>query len=448
MNPECGFMAFAQSLINELEHDGVRLGTAHNYRSGLNSFMRFLESIRSEGEPALVLDDGSNGGIRVDSLGFDDITGSLMSRYSNFLIGNDLSAGTQSFYMRILQAIYNRGVNSGFCKQEFPFKHVYTGIPPTDNRAVDQKTLDQILALDLSGRPKLSLARDLFFFSFASCGMAFVDMAYLTKSNIRDGYIVYHRRKTKTLVKVRINDYLQMILDKYADPDSPYLLPILHSLGELERYKEYRRGINWFNRQLLRLSQLLVNPVKLTSYTARHTWANLAYQQLVALSVISTCLGHSSERMTRIYIASLNNAPCDEANKQLTGFLCGEPSDGKKSKKGKKSKEEKEKESTKKKECKAKESKEKSEPQHIENINNRSVMNNNNNNDSTKNNSNNANNNKKNNIGNNGKKVSNLLQKKRQNRLAEKCGFLCKKSSNFAAKIKRIFRTSKFSTKK
>ena len=431
MNPECGFMAFAQSLINELEHDGVRLGTAHNYRSGLNSFMRFLESIRSEGEPALVLDDGSNGGIRVDSLGFDDITGALMIRYSNFLVGNDLSAGTQSFYMRILQAIYNRGVNSGFCKQEFPFKHVYTGIPPTDNRAVDQKTLDQILALDLSGRPKLSLARDLFFFSFASCGMAFVDMAYLTKSNIRDGYIVYHRRKTKTLVKVRINDYLQMILDKYADPDSPYLLPILHSLGELERYKEYRRGINWFNRQLLRLSQLLVNPVKLTSYTARHTWANLAYQQLVALSVISTCLGHSSERMTRIYIASLNNAPCDEANKQLTGFLCGEPSDGKKSKKGKKSKEEKEKESTKKKECKAKESKEKSEPQHIENINNRSVMNNKKNNNSTKNN-NNANNNKKNNIGNNGnKKVSNLLQKKRQNRLAEKCGFLCKKSSFF-----------------
>ena len=228
MTTEGGFVAFAQSLINELEHDGVRMGTAHNYRSGLNSFMRFLESIRSDGEPSLVGD-----------IGLDDITGALMSRYSNFLVGNDLSAGTQSFYMRILQAIYNRGVNSGFCKQEFPFKHVYTGIPPTDNRAVDQKTLDQILALELSGRPKLSLARDLFFFSFASCGMAFVDMAYLTKSNIRDGYIVYHRRKTKTLVRVRINAYLQMILDRYADPDSPYLLPILHSLGELERYKEY-----------------------------------------------------------------------------------------------------------------------------------------------------------------------------------------------------------------
>ena len=436
MTTEGGFVAFAQSLINELEHDGVRMGTAHNYRSGLNSFMRFLESIRSDGEPSLVGD-----------IGLDDITGSLMSRYSNFLVGNDLSAGTQSFYMRILQAIYNRGVDSGLCKQEFPFKSVYTGIPPTDNRAVDQKTLDQILALELSGRPKLSLARDLFFFSFASCGMAFVDMAYLTKSNIRDGYIVYHRRKTKTLVRVRINAYLQMILDRYADPDSPYLLPILHSLGELERYKEYRRGINWFNRQLLRLSQLLVNPVKLTSYTARHTWANLAYQQLVALSVISTCLGHSSERMTRIYIASLNNAPCDEANKQLTGFLCGEPSDGKKSKESKKSKEEKEKtsESIKKKECKAK----KSKPQHIETINNGSVMDNKNNNNSTKNNMNNNNSNKKNkNSMSNNNKVSNLLQKKRQNRLAEKCGFLCKKSSNFAAKIKRIFRTAKFSTKK
>ena len=255
MNPECGFVAFAQSLINELEHDGVRMGTAHNYRSGLNSFMRFLESIRSDGEPAPVLGDrgiggiggiggnggigdiGGNGGIvgdgSIGSIGFGDITGALMSRYNHYLVGNELSVGTQSFYMRILQAIYNRGVDSGFCKQEFPFKNVYTGIPPTDNRAVDQKTLDQILALDLSGRPKLSLARDLFFFSFASCGMAFVDMAYLTKSNIHDGYIVYHRRKTKTLVRVRINAYLQMILDKYADPDSPYLLPILHSLGEL-----------------------------------------------------------------------------------------------------------------------------------------------------------------------------------------------------------------------
>ena len=56
-------------------------------------------------------------------------------------------------------------------------------------------------------------------------------------------------------------------------------------------------------------------PMPLTLYVARHTWASLARQQGIPLSVISEGMGHDSELTTRIYLASLDSAVVDRANR-------------------------------------------------------------------------------------------------------------------------------------
>ena len=38
--------------------------------------------------------------------------------------------------------------------------------------------------------------RDMFLFSFYTRGMSFIDMAYLKKSDLKNGIITYRRRKT------------------------------------------------------------------------------------------------------------------------------------------------------------------------------------------------------------------------------------------------------------
>lgn len=67
--------------------------------------------------------------------------------------------------------------------QYYPFKHVYTGIDKTVKRAVTLKTIRRIKELDLSLKPNLDFARDMFLFSFYTRGMSFIDMAYLKNTD-------------------------------------------------------------------------------------------------------------------------------------------------------------------------------------------------------------------------------------------------------------------------
>lgn len=66
----------------------------------------------------------------------------------------------------------------------------------------------------------------------------------------------------------------------------------------------------------IRLREQKDNRLKhtITTYSARHSWASIAYRKEVPLSVISEGMGHNSEKMTRIYLSSLDNAAIDRAN--------------------------------------------------------------------------------------------------------------------------------------
>ena len=60
---------------------------------------------------------------------------------------------------------------------------------------------------------------------------------------------------------------------------------------------------------------------KLTLYVARHTWANIAHSNNVALSVISKAMGHDSEKTTAIYLQSLDTASVDKANSDIIRMI-------------------------------------------------------------------------------------------------------------------------------
>ena len=53
------------------------------------------------------------------------------------------------------------------------------------------------------------------------------------------------------------------------------------------------------------------------TYTARHTWATLAYHMGQSIGIISQSLGHSSIRVTETYLKPFENERIDEVNRQL-----------------------------------------------------------------------------------------------------------------------------------
>ena len=91
-------------------------------------------------------------------------------------------------------------------------------------------------------------------------------------------------------------------------------------IGE-EAYREYQLALRSFNQQLMLLGELLGLGDKLSSYTARHTWATMAYYCEVHPGVISEAMGHSSITVTETYLKPFKNKKIDEANVAVISSL-------------------------------------------------------------------------------------------------------------------------------
>lgn len=251
---------------------------------------------------------------------FDQLNADLMAEYEAYLKGRGNSPNTISFYMRILKAVYNRAVENELTGQRHPFKSVYTGVEKTLKRAISLNDLKRIKGLDLSLKPNLDFARDMFLFCFYTRGMSFIDMAYLRKKDLQNGILSYRRRKTGQQLFIKWERCMQEIVDKYPVNTTEYLLPIITKRNEDYR-KQYTNELHRVNHLLKKIGKQLDLPIPLTMYVGRHSWASIAKSRNVPISVISEGMGHDSENTTQIYLASLDTSVVDRANKKILDLL-------------------------------------------------------------------------------------------------------------------------------
>lgn len=292
---------FMENIIDDLKEQG-RIRTAETYSATVNSFKKYLK----ERHPV------SNGGFE-DDIHLDYITPDLMEGYEGWGRRNGLVPNTISFYTRILRAVYNRAVDNGLVDNCNPFRHVYTGIDKTKKRALTLSALRKIKALRIEPSTPIGFARDMFLMSFYLRGMSFVDMSYLRKSDLIDGRLTYHRRKTGQRLSIRWTSEMQQLLDRYPENPTDYLLPIINNIGKNDR-SLYRNACYNINHNLKHVAEMAGVKERLTMYVARHSWASAARSKGIPLSIISEGMGHDSELTTRIYLASLDTSMVDRAN--------------------------------------------------------------------------------------------------------------------------------------
>lgn len=288
--------AFMQAQIERLKLQG-KIRTSETYQSTLNSFKRF----RNNKDMELV-----------------NLDAFTIESFENYLRSLGLVRNTTSFYLRILRTVYNLAVEQELIMQTSPFRHVYTGIDKTIKRAISIKEIKKIKNLDLSHDPALDLAKDLFLFSFYTRGMSFIDMAYLRKRDLRHNVLSYFRKKTGQRLCIRWEKEMESIISKYSyiTNATPYLLPIIYETNGQERM-QYKNSIKKVNRNLKKISALIGLPVPITMYVARHSWASIAQEKSIPLSIISEGMGHDSEATTQIYLSSLDATLVDKANHKI-----------------------------------------------------------------------------------------------------------------------------------
>jgi site-specific recombinase XerD len=292
-------LVYMRNLISGLKQEG-KMGTANAYQSTLNRLIRFL------GEDKYFC--------------FSEITVKWLNKFISWLHKANLKANTVNFYLRILRAVYNRALNEGISGVNplSAFRKISFGSVKTMKRAIGSDSINRIVNAKVDYDRRLELSRDLFLFSFYSRGMSFVDMAFLKYSNISDGTIYYLRSKTKQPIQVKVVEPLQELIEKYHN-EGEYVLPILNS-GSKSLYNQYRSGLRRYNNNLKSLSCALHIKTPLTSYVARHSWATLARNSGIPVSVISEGLGHSTEKITYTYLTALDPSVIDSANEMISNL--------------------------------------------------------------------------------------------------------------------------------
>lgn len=299
-------LAFMKQVACGLQKEGS-FGTAHVYRSSLNAIIAYRGK---------------------DDFDFEEVTPEWLKGFEVHLRGRGCSWNTVSTYLRTFRAIYHRAVNLGYVRYvPYLFRSVYTGTRADHKRALSDEDMQKVFAINsypLTQFAALREARDFFHLMFLLRGIPFVDLAYLRKSDLRDNVITYRRRKTGRPLSVTLTAEALELVKRYMNRDnsSPYLFSMLKSReGTQEAYHEYQLALRTFNHRLVLLGELLGLGDRLSSYTARHTWATTAYYCEIHPGIISEAMGHSSISVTETYLKPFRNRKIDEANKQVIDFV-------------------------------------------------------------------------------------------------------------------------------
>ena len=252
---------------------------------------------------------------------FSDIDVTWLRKYESWLRGCNLKENTIGIRFRTLRALYNLAIEEKIVKPEYyPFSTFKVS-------KLSQKTAKRSIAKDeiisvLNYQGKTSyekLAIDLFTFSYLTAGINFTDIARLTNNNLMDGRLVYTRKKTKKLITIPLQPRAVELITKHARKDTPYLFPILSPFHKTEQQKAHRihKVIAKVNKALKEIGKELEIQIDLTTYVARHSYATVLKRSGVSTAIISESLGHSSERVTQIYLDSFENSQIDAAMANL-----------------------------------------------------------------------------------------------------------------------------------
>ena len=299
--PPCQtWFGFIRGMISQKLSIG-REGTAKTYCDALASFSRFRK-----GKDLII----------------DTLDAEMMNRYEAWLRGQGVKRNSSSCYLRTLRTLYRKAVETGLTTDKDIFRHVFTGFARTVKRALPLECIRAIRQLDLPEGSSLGFARDMFMLGIYLQGISFVDMAYLKKSDIRNGLLQYNRKKTGQSLSVGWEPVMQDIVDVYARQikDSPYLLPIITAQDGTERL-QYERMEHKVNYHLKKIGNMVGLQMPLTTYAARHSWASMMRNMGVSLSLVSKGLGHENLKTTQIYLSSIDTEGVVKANRKMIGKI-------------------------------------------------------------------------------------------------------------------------------
>lgn len=303
------FIAHYRQFIKKMHEDGRSVNSISNYNVSLNHLLRFVGK---------------------DSISIKTVTINFLKRFSIFLnknTGKRAVSLTLSCLRKVFndaRLMYNDEENDIIVVKHYPFSAIKIKQPiSTKKRSVDPQVIKAIIKTDVLKNKRDLIGRDVFTLSFYLAGINLADLYYLEPTNIVRGRLEYNRHKTKStrddnaFMSILIPDEAYELINKYADPDSVKLFDFY------KRYGKEKDFVKAVNKGLEHICKLL-DIAKCTSYTARHTHAYIAKNNLnYSMDEVALLLNHSSQFKTTEIYTTRNYTITDSIIREVINYTLG-----------------------------------------------------------------------------------------------------------------------------
>lgn len=302
--------------IDELTAEG-RTGSRNSLLCSLKSILKFAASYGP-------ID-------RISAFDFEDITPKFLRDYEKRMIGDGYEPNTVSIYLRDLRSVFNQAIRAGNAESEwYPFgrdQYKMAAIKKV-NKALSGDDIAALIKARPS-HPDQAKARDYFLFSYFSNGMNLIDIIHLRRGDIMGDKFTFYRIKTRRSnisnlkpITVFLNQYTMEIIDRQGGPDmraEAYVFPILNGIHDQEaRYRKVKNFTRYVNQHLKNLATDIGITSEISTYYARHSFANNMRNDGVPIQITMELMGHSNEKTHRAYLDSI---PDDAVRKAVHAAL-------------------------------------------------------------------------------------------------------------------------------
>ena len=295
--------------IKEIEKSG-KVGNAQFYRTARNSLKRYKSK-----------------------LSFDQITPEFLRGYEKYMLKDGKQMSYISMILRNLRAVYNIAINEGIIEDaSYPFSR-----SRNDKKYKVRKGSNRKIALTTEElkrlrqyQPETDARRKgyLFWWLLFYCnGMNVVDICLMQNKHIKGDTVEYLRTKsidTETMVKpihFKLSERISAIIDELGNKNDSPDAYIFNILNHGDSAKDIRRKVqnltDVINTHMEKISKKLDFGKKITSYSARHSFATYMYRTGSSIEEISEAMGHASIGTTQIYLASFTDEVLQKQSEKL-----------------------------------------------------------------------------------------------------------------------------------
>lgn len=251
-----------------------------------------------------------------EKIAFVDLTVTFFKDYEKWMLAKKNSLTTVGIYLRNVRTEYRKAEKNGQIPSSlYPFGEGKYEIP-TGKNIKKALTFGDVKKL-ANYEPKLGSIehryRDYWLFSYLCNGINIKDMARLTYGKIEGEIIKLSRAKTEREkrhnprpITIIMTKPLKEIIERWGNRPKltdQYIFPILSpGMTPEQEYRAIQQAVQTTNKNMARICEA-IKIEKVTTYTARHSFATVLKRSGASMEFISESLGHSNISTTENYLA-------------------------------------------------------------------------------------------------------------------------------------------------